>query len=64
MFIGTSIGVNNYSVTLNGWSRLPSLQNGVELSGGPMYFSVGYNGKRVLKNKHNWVIKDRSTPNG
>ncbi len=57
MLSNTGMSIENYDSTLNGWSNLPSLINGVRLDSNNQYCEGGI-GRQTLIKSYNWTIND------
>ncbi|MEQ5790320.1 BspA family leucine-rich repeat surface protein [Muricauda sp. NFXS6] len=58
MFDRTGLSQENYDNTLNGWTSLPSLQEGVEFNAGSSTYCNGESARFKLINEYNWAITD------
>jgi surface protein len=58
MFSGVTLSTENYDSLLNGWSSLPSLQNGVQFHGGNSQYCLGEAARQNLMDTYNWTITD------
>ncbi|WP_298477165.1 BspA family leucine-rich repeat surface protein [uncultured Maribacter sp.] len=58
MFLGAGLSVDNYDSTLNGWSQLPLLQNGVIFDAGTSQYCLGEEARQKLIDDYGWIITD------
>lgn len=58
MLTGTSLSIENYDITIQGWAALPSLQNNVTLGANNLNYCNGEAARNSLINNFGWTIND------